>query len=180
MAETAWYRAPSDLFSGKRALKFFPTASMDVHAQLNSIVRFFVYYSIIMVILTRNPRHLLVAVLGAILTAIVSEFAYKPKGEKFDSSSPTDADGCVRPTVDNPHMNYRVFDPRDRSQACKPWQVKQQTAIAEGTPLQDSPFQKSFDRFYTMPCTTAVNDQRGFADWLYGSMPTKSRTCEDT
>lgn len=175
MAERIWYKAPSEFFADGRALKFFPTASMTVHAQLNAILRFIVYYSILMVAATGNVRHLLIAALGAALSAVVAEVAYKGRDETFRSSSGADT-GCVAPSVDNPHMNFRVFDPRDRAPACKPWFVEDATVAAAGEPMQDSPFQKPFDRFYTMPCTTSHNDQKGFAEWLYGSMPGKSKT----
>jgi Family of unknown function (DUF5762) len=177
MAERVWYRAPEQMFVGKRSLRFFPTSSMTVHTQLNSILRFCIYYSAIMVALTMNPRHLLVAVLGAVITAVVSEVAYAGRDETFRSSSEERAE-CVAPTVDNPHMNFRPFDERDREPACKPWNVDEQVTASAGEPIQDSPFQKSFDRFYTMPCTTAVNDQTGFANWLYGAMPGKQKTVE--
>lgn len=178
MAERVWYRAPEELFAGGRAMKFFPSASMTVHTQLNSILRFCIYYSLIMVALTMNPRHIAIAVLGALMTAIVGEFAYKDRGETFRSSDEEVVE-CVSPTTDNPHMNFRAFDARDRAPACKPWNVENDVAASAGEPLQDSPFQKPFDRFYTMPCTTAANDQTGFANWLYGSMPGKNKTPDE-
>ena len=166
------------MFSGRRALRFFPTESMTVYAQLNSIMRFCLYYSIIMAVLTRNPRHIMVTALAAIGTAIVSEMAYKGRGEGYRSSDEDNSVECTKPTVDNPHMNFCAFDDRDRSQACKRWNVEDKVLMAAGEPIQDSPYQKSFDRFYTMPSTTAANDQTGFANWLYGSMPAK-RSTED-
>lgn len=176
MVETIWYRAPSQMFSGRRALLFFPTASMTVHAQLNAIMRFCVYYSLAMVALTMRPQHLLVAVLGAIVTVVISEIAYKGKGSDFSSTETLADKTCYAPDVDNPHMNFRVFDPPDKAPACKPWDVEHATTAAAGEPLQDAPYQKPFDRFYTMPSTTVTNDQKGFAEWLYGSMPGKSKT----
>jgi len=175
MSEQVWYRAPEQLFSRERILKFFPSASMTVYSQLNAILRFCVYYSLIMIALTRNVRHGMVAVLGAVVTAGIGEFAYKGRDETFLSSD-EDTQECVAPTVDNPYMNFRAFDVRDRAPACKPWNVENETIAAAGEPIQDSPFQKPFDRFYTMPCTTAANDQTGFANWLYGSMPAKNKT----
>ena len=178
MSETIWYRAPGDLFSGGRAKKFFPTASMAVHSQLNAIVRFCIYYSLLMIMFTRNPRHLIIALLAGSMTFIVSEFAYTGKGETYLSGDSENAEECTTPTVDNPYMNFRAFDDRDRPRACKPWNVKDRSLVAAGEPVQDSPYQKPFDRFYTMPCTTATNDQHGFATWLYGSMPAKRTTPE--
>jgi hypothetical protein len=125
-----------------------------------------------------NPRHLAVAALGALVTALICEFAYTGKDEAFRSTD-EEAVGCVPPVTDNPHMNFRAFDARDRAPACKPWNVEAEVMAAAGEPIQDSPFQKPLDRFYTMPCTTAANDQSGFAQWLYGSMPGKDKTPSD-
>lgn len=171
MAERIWYQAPEDVFKRSRAFRFFPTSSMTVQAQLNAILRFCVYYSAIMMALTMNPRHILVAVLAAVMTFMVNEVAYKDRTETFGPGS--DETECVKPTVDNPHMNFRAFDSRERAPACKPWNVDALVTAAAGEPVQDSPFQRSADRVYTMPCTTAANDQTGFAKWLYGSMPGK-------
>lgn len=173
--ERMWFKDPSSMFSSRNAGKFFPVASMSVHAQLNSIMRFCTYYSVLMVLLTRNVRHAIVAVIAAVATWIISEVAYKRRDEPFlfEESRPTRT--CVMPTTDNPHMNFNVFDPADRSPACAPWRVEAETDLAKGSSMvTESPFSgNSFDRFYTMPSTTAVNDQTGFAQMLYGSMPAK-------
>lgn len=169
--EKAWYKDPSVLMRPDRALRFFPAASMTVHAQLNCVMRFVMYYSAILVAVTGNARYALFIALGAILTAMVGELAFRDKsgGEPWTWGG----QACTRPTPDNPHMNFGLYDARDRAPACKPW--NEDANAAAGVPRMDSPFQKRIDRFYTMPCTTAVNDQKGFAEWLYGSMPGKTK-----
>lgn len=159
-------------------MRFFPSASMSVSSQLNAIFRFCVYYSIIVFLFTRDVRHWVVAALGALATVAIQELAYSSKdnanGEAFSTER-----ACVRPTFENPMMNFRVYDNPLRSEACKQWNVHDEASLALGEPLQDTPFQKSPDRFYTMPSTTAHGDQDGFAKWLYGNMPSKKQATTD-
>ena len=176
--EIAWYKDPMVLARPDRAMRFFPTASMTVHSQLNSVMRFVVYYSVILVLATGNFRYTLFIALGAILSAMVGELAFKDKKHRANDDGGLHEpwfmpgkEACTRPTLDNPHMNFNLFDARDRAPACKPW--NEDAVAVAGEPRMDSPFQKRVDRFYTMPCTTATNDQKGFAEWLYGSMPGK-------
>ena len=172
MAEQIWYKDLSSFMSKRTALRFFPSSTMTVQSQLNAILRFCIYYSLLASLLTRNPRHMLVGFLGAVITVVIHEVAYSGRNEPFRSLDVSGRE-CVEPTQDNPMMNFNVFDPPERAPACKPWNVEKQMDTALGEPLQDTPHQNTFNRFYTMPSTTVSNDQKGFANWLYGSMPAK-------
>lgn len=55
--------------------RFIPDSSMTQSDQLNSIVRFGAYYSLIMIALTRNVRHAWMFALGALLIVIVYQSA---------------------------------------------------------------------------------------------------------
>jgi hypothetical protein len=92
---------------------------------------------------------------------------------------------CTKPTIDNPFMNYTVGDqiknPK-RNPACsidlkikkdiiknfyKDYKDPYQTPFEE---MFKNKFKPSDRNFYTMPVTTATNDQKGFAEKLYGTI----------
>ena len=74
--ELIWYKDIASLFQRDRLLRFFPTESMSIVSQLNAVFRFCVYYAGTMIVLTRNFRHALVIVAGALVTAAIRELAY--------------------------------------------------------------------------------------------------------
>lgn len=173
--EIIWYRDPSSFFRHARWTKFFPTSSMTTSSQLNAVLRFCIYYSVIMISLTKNVRHLAVGVGGAAVTAAINELAYKGgRREVFFSDKDRPSNKCEQPSADNPYMNRRAFDSNDKPPACKQWAMGTKSEDVMGEPIQDSPFQRPFNRFYTMPVTTPTNSQNEFANWLYGSMPSKA------
>jgi hypothetical protein len=147
---------------------------MPIVGQLNAVFRFCAYYATIMVVLTRNIRHAIVVLVGGLFTAAIRELAYK--GGKIDISELNGGgpqNKCTQPSENNPYMNLRVFDPVDKAPACKQWAMGTKSEDVMGEPIQDSPFQRPFNRFYTMPNTTPTNSQAEFAQWLYGNMPSK-------
>lgn len=150
---------------------------MSVAGQLNAIFRFCAYYAVIMVALTKNLKHAFSVLVGAMFTYAVQELAYDGgKGDLSDSADGVPRNKCTEPTKDNPYMNLRVFDPNDKSPACKQWAMGTKSEDVMGEPIQDSPFQRPINRFYTMPNTQSASKQSEFARWLYGGMPSKSRS----
>jgi len=175
--ELIWYKDAVGFWRRDRLLRFFPTSSLPVVGQLNAVFRFCIYYAGIMIALTRNPRHAVVVLVGALFTAAIRELAYR--SSEIDMRD-LHGDGprvrCTRPSKDNPYMNLRAFDPVDKAPACKQWAMGTASEDAMGEPIQDSPFQRPANRFYTMPNTTPTSDQAEFAHWLYGSMPSKFKS----
>jgi hypothetical protein len=178
--EVIWYKDIVPLFRRDNLLRFFPTSSMSIVGQLNAVFRFCVYYASIMVILTQNLRHGIAVLAGALLTAAIRELAYKGGQVDIDElHGERIGNKCTPPIEDNPYMNLRVFDPSDKAPACKQWAMGTKSEDVMGEPIQDSPFQRPFNRFYTMPNTTATSSQSEFAHWLYGNMPSKAHDTAD-
>ena len=144
---------------------------MSLPQQLNAIFRLSLYYSVIMVLLTRRASHLTVALATAAVTALVHEVSVRKEG-----FGPAAASECVAPTAGNPYMNVSIVDLMDRPgrpAACDPLSpaVKMQIADASKDALpSDGPYEKGrADRtWYTMPCTQSASKQGEYAQWLYG------------
>jgi hypothetical protein len=111
-------------------------------------------------------------------------FYFKKDLEKFVDEQKKE-NLCTKPTIDNPFMNFTVGDqiknPK-RLPACPiDLQIKKDIFKNFYNEYKD-PYQTPFDEmfknkfkpsdrnFYTLPVTTATNDQKGFAESLYGNM----------
>ena len=109
---------------------------------------------------------------------------YKKDLEKFVDQQKKEKI-CTKPTIDNPFMNFTVGDqiknPK-RLPACSiDLQIKKDIIKNFYNEFKD-PYQEPFNQmfknkfkpsdrsFYTLPVTTASNDQKGFAESLYGNM----------
>lgn len=167
MATMIWYRDLAGAFNRDSAHKFVPLRTMNLTQQLNAAFRLSVYYAVIMTLLTRKTVHLTAAVIMGVLTAAVHEMSAR---ENFWSDPPA---ACVQPSKGNPYMNLTLADlerrPR-RPAACAPLAATTAAAIdaLDARPPTDGPYEEHGSRFYTMPVTTAMNDQEGFAKALYG------------
>ena len=145
---------------------------MSLTQQLNALFRLALYYSVIMVLLTRRPMHLTVLLTTSALTALVFELSGR-KEAFFVGAKPK----CALPSKDNPFMNLLIGTNRDAA-ACDPLSagVKARIALADRTPPTDGPFEHGrTDRaFYTMPNTEVPNRRDELAQWLYSGQ--KDRT----
>jgi hypothetical protein len=165
MSTSIWYRDLKSAFGKDNAHRFVPLRTMNLTQQLNACFRLAVYYSVVTTLLTRNVTHMTVAAIAAVVTAIVHEIS---RMETFAADAP-----CDKPTKGNPYMNMTLADLEKRTlraAACDPGSdaVKSTIADLDAMPLTDGPYENRGSRFYTMPVTTAANDQSGFAQALYG------------
>lgn len=172
-ASDIWYRNPAAAFSRNTAHKFIPLRTMSMTDQLNAVFRLGVYYSVLMVLLSRKTSYLSVALLVGVITAAVHEFSSKDYFTPDNSGSLKKR--CISPTKNNPYMNVTLADLEkqpDRGEACDPLApgVKEDISNSEMIPRTDNPhsFGRSQHPFYTMPCTTVPNAQGEFAKLLYG------------
>lgn len=160
MSTKIWYRDLSSAFGRDNAHRFIPLRTMSLTQQLNAAFRLSVYYSVLMTLLTRRTSHMTAAVVVAVVTAAVHELSAR---ETFWAGAP---DTCVQPSKGNPFMNLTLADLElrpTRTPACP------KSKPVDKRPPTDGPYDEmKNDRFYTMPVTTAVNDQEGFARALYG------------
>lgn len=184
-----WANDFSILFSPERLHEFFPHEKMTTVEKFNSIVRFSLYLSIILSIYHSDQRYMFILFSGLVLTYFLFRF------NKDNTQTQTSKEGeiveqitntCTKPTEDNPFMNFTMYDRitenSDKQQACnveEPEIKKEMEDYFNNNLYKDvsDVFNKrnSQRQFYTMPSTTVVNDQEGFAKWLYNS----PQTCKE-
>lgn len=188
-----WLESPRILFDKSRLNEFYPTYDMTLAEKLNSIVRLSIYVGIVLFLLMNNYNYLWIPILIAGFTI----FIYKNQKDNVETffSNYNEAtqpiafnqavnDGVitpVKPTTDNPFMNFnQITDNRFRPAAQKSYNndyVKHDIESKFHNNLYrnvDDIWSKQHGQreFYTMPNTTAVNDQTSFAKWLYNTGPT--------
>jgi hypothetical protein len=98
--------------------------------------------------------------------------------ENFTNENFSNDNKCVKPTINNPFMNFTLSDyykDADRPANCPVDKVRKDMSEKFLSRIEPDPAdlwgQNISDRsFYTTPNTRIVNDQKGFAEWCYGKM----------
>lgn len=190
--ERIWYEDVSTfLFNQETLTKFIPDKNMELVEQLNSIMRFALYFTLIVLIIKRDYRVVYFVVFIGIVTFIIYQNHVKQldsKKELFEKLNITQNNKqkkCYKPTKNNPFMNVLLPDYVDfanRPPACKINNtnvMKDVSKFFNENLVRDATdiFSKNAsDReFYTTPSTTIPNNQTTFAEWLY-KVP---KTCKE-
>lgn len=159
-----WYNNPLILLND--LYQFFPNNDLNKEQKINAIARFAIFYSILILIFKQDMKWLSVSIVLLIISFSLGVY------ENFESTNKLQT--CVKPTKNNPFMNYVIGDDVDRQPACEYEDVKNEMrsefkkdivpdpADLWGTNISDR-------NFFTMPWTQIVNNQTGFANWLYGN-----------
>lgn len=185
-----WYKNPKEfLLNPSTIVDILPNKSQSLVQQLNSVVRFTLYFSVIVYVLKRDTKVFFFPIFVSIITFFIYENRESldiARKEHFAKLNVTDDGKCIKPTKNNPFMNVSYVDYKDfpeRPPACNinNKEVKQEvkTLLEESCyrDYDDVYARKANDRqFYTNPITTIPNDQDGFAKWLY-NVPA---TCKET
>lgn len=141
--DAIWYRAPRDFITESNATHFFPSAEQPLVVQLNTIMRFALYFAIILAIVKRDANApFAVLVLTGVATYLIHETRQRKEGLTQDAMQrlkveeryrgrkrlPGQPVGpllkpvvCVPPTRHNPFMNVTPVDRADfpnRPPAC--------------------------------------------------------------
>jgi hypothetical protein len=170
-----WYRDPLAALGPESLHKFFPTTQMHLREQLNAVVRFSLYYSIALTLVTRRVGAMRIFVAVAALSVLAHELYLRRVSLGLGEVSHfQNGVACVRPTSENPHMNVMLGDyaSPNRGPACDVTMplISAETAAVTAPVPSDDPFAEGrMDRqFYTMPSTTIPSDQDRYTDFLYG------------
>jgi hypothetical protein len=165
-----WLNNPYILLDKRE--EFYPIKNMTIIDKANALARLGIYYGILIIILQLDSKWLTISFILIFLSIFLG------KTEGFDS----DKKKCIKPTINNPYMNFTLGDlisnPK-RPGACEiNNDIREQqinlfkTDLTTGKQIVDynDLYGTNFNdrEFYTMPSTTIVNDQNGFANFLFG------------
>ena len=197
MSTPFWFKDISILYDKNYLLEIIPKKEYDFSRKLNAVVRFSVYYSILLYIFKRDNNILCFP----FITIVITVFLHRTnKDEKNDDAmkglmsskshtSMEDIDAMImdinkdvfrEPDSDNPMMNQNTFDLYENKKAVPTYNNPGMKRKVEET-LDAGIFKDSNDLFnrrnsqrqwYTMPNTEAMNKQTEFAKWCYMTPPT--------
>lgn len=189
MEETIWYEDPKGFIDSAHYDKFFPSSKAPLEAQLNAFMRFTLYFTVIVLVVTHNFRVLYFLGFVALLTYVMYQAYHRDRMERrrlmermnlgYDART---QGACVKPTVDNPYMNILATDYRDNPHR----QVACDILDPDVTRDADDKFSSNLYRdvsdvfnrhasdrsYYSVPIQSIPNDQEAFSRWLYQSPPT--------
>jgi hypothetical protein len=180
MTEPIWTKDPSILFSAGTWQKFVPTKDMDVPSALNSVVRFSIYFSVLLYLGTGMQVYLLAIPLVLAVTVIFSSVFPTTRAlvETFKVGKEMVEKTYTRPTSDNPFMNpllTEIGDNPNRPDAAPITAAKVKREIEEAFRQPSEIYMDTSDRFdqtqamrtfHTMQSATIPNDQDGFLQFL--------------
>jgi len=192
MVEQIWFKDIAHFMTKDNFAHFFPSKDMTFPEQLNSLLRFTVYFSVINYVLRHDGNVFIVPVFMAVFVYFLysidtqnrmNERSYfKQRNLRMD---PRTKEVCQEPTKNNPFMNILMSDYAlnpQRKQACNVTKsnIKKKTQEFFDTNLYRSVsdiFNKeaSDRQWVTNPNTEIPNRQMEFAKWCY-DLP---RTCKE-
>jgi hypothetical protein len=187
---TIWYTNPVSFITNQTTmLEIIPDRSMSLNRQLNAAMRFAIYFSIVLLVIKKDARVLFFAVfVGFVTWAMHAQSAKEDESkrelfEKLQLLNDVKGRACTKPTKNNPFMNvmpadYTSFPNRPKACNIEDPSIKKDVndKFEDGLFRQEHDvfFKTASDRqFFTNPCTTIPNDQKGFAEWLYKVGPTR-------
>lgn len=194
--EKIWYTDVKTLFSSSNLTKIWFSGDDGLDVRLNVLVRFAIYYGMLISIIKGRSWPLALPVMIGVLTYLVYEnkkhiphvlgkqlgAKHSDAGEAYTMKSvvvpgSVQRTGDTYPTVRNPVMNFMLNDMTDNPERPAAANVmdagvkrSMAAAYAAGIPhdARDIFGRNTGERhFYTMPCTTSVNDVDVFARWLF-------------
>lgn len=110
MSETFWFHNPAGLFTAHNWSRFVPTPNMTVVAALNAVVRFTVYFSMILFAATGYSQYLAAIPLMAVVTIVLERIFPQTQTMRETFVSGYQGSEETLPEIDNPFMNAPLTD----------------------------------------------------------------------
>jgi len=192
-----WLENPNILLNKKHITDIWPNNDFGLAQKLNAITRLIIILTILGYFLTKSPYIPVSAIVSLIILVII----YKSKGPKgirrgikegFVNSykkEPANIKHILEkeftmPTKKNPAMNILMSEYKEnptRKPAAPAYNDEVHAEINEKAQKQDKrlfanlgdnlAFENSMRNFHAMPNTQIPNNQREFAEFCYGNMP---------
>ena len=194
-----WYNNPKILVEQNYLFEIFPVKEYDMVRKLNSIMRFSIYYTIIVYLYNKNTNIFAIPLIVGIVTYFIFKNNSSIQKENImnnlkndntlyeeipvDVSTLSHNVGCQIPTKDNPFMNTPYFDiaaDKDLPKSCTSYdnkgiQRKIETEFDKGLYKNYTDIfgkENSQRQFFSIPYREGVPDQAAFAHWLYRTTDT--------
>lgn len=190
-----WLENPNILLNKNYISEIWPNNDFDLARKLNAITRIIIIMAILGYFLTKS----IYIPVSAIVSLLVLVIIYKSKKqtktqtkEGFLSNSNQPVNGLKKilekeftmPTKKNPVMNVLMNEYKEnpkRKPAAPAYNQEVEEEINNKTKKQDErlfknlgdnlSFENSMRSFYAMPNTQIPNNQKEFAEFCYGNMP---------
>lgn len=197
MSTPFWFKDISILYDKNYLMEIIPKKEYDFNRKLNAVVRFTIYYGILLYIFKRDKNILCLPFITVVITVYLHKTSKDDKqDDNFKGLMNTkggtnlseidmmideiNTDVYRIPEIDNPMMNQNTFDLYENKKAIPTYNNPGVKRKVEET-LDSQVFKDSNDLFnrrnsqrqwYTMPNTEAMNKQTEFAKWCYMTPPT--------
>ena len=171
MSDPFQFKKPEILLSKDKLTEFWPTKYQSYEERINSITRFLLYAGTILSYHAKNTQHITMAILLIVVLVVLSNSKNKVLKRILKTREES---SCQQPTKSNPLANQIPYGNLERNSACDSHLVEDkitQSIFAEfpTRSLGDKNKEYLERQFFSMPNTGLVNDQKGFASWLYGA-----------
>ena len=191
MVSVFWLDNPSILFNKKKIMELWPQSEYSLESKLNAITRLVILLTILGYLFTRNMKILITGIITIGVVVILYKTQHKKKKlnkkmlkEGFTSPELYERvkSSFMKPTKKNPLMNVLLpeiqYNPQRKpaAPAFNPTVEKNiNKNVADPRLFLDLGdnivFDQSMRNFYATANTTIPNDQKAFAEYCYGSMP---------
>jgi hypothetical protein len=178
-----WFRDPLGFLNPNELSEFVPLPHMTFTQKLNAIMRFALYFSLVLVVVQHSAKPVYLAAAVAAFTAMLFLAHEEEKRNKFEEFNVAKDKSrgekpCVLPSKNNPFANILVSDyalnPR-RPPGCD---INRSSIKKMAEEFYEKNLYKDVDDiwgkrsssrvFYQTPVQTIPNQQNEFAKWLYG------------
>ena len=187
MYTSFWYNDPNVLYDKTYLFEIFPIKEYDTVRKLNAVIRFSIYYSILIYCYNRNTNIFAVPLITALVTYFIWKKTVDIQKDAFKTNLRNDIPsvitqdhniGCQLPTKDNPFMNtsfVNVAADKELPKSCTSYdnkgiQRKIEKEFDKGLYRNYTDIfgkENSQRQFFSVPGRGGVPDQSAFAHWLY-------------